>query len=338
MLKNLNEPEYRYRKTIGAIGFSMIFFLLFVYARSILVSFASDVLKMLSIGSAVYALLIGILESATYLLMFMLPALLFKHKVKKSGFSYQVMDARPKLSPWLPLFVFATVLIVHASAQLNFSMITWFQGAKSSYGDHASSFGELKGYEIALELLSLCVVPGLCEEFLFRGVFLTNLIPFGKNNAILISALLFSLMHENPAQALFAFVAGILLGLIYIKTGSIWNCIIVHLINNFVSLLESIINYNFNTSAIWALPLLDVLIYVVGAISLAVLIYVFFSKHPRYDDGMYQKELPAADSYAVYPIEARRMVSLFCTPTMLIFMIFACLSIFSIWLFGGLLW
>ena len=334
-MKNLNEPEYRYRKTIGAIGLSLIFFLLFVYARSFLVSLFASFIEMLPISRAVYTVMVGLWDSAAYLLMFMLPALIFKRRIKKAGFLYRTMNAHDKLSPWLPLFVFATILIVHASAQLNFSLITWFQGSGDSYSE---GFSQLEGYEIALELLSLCVVPGLCEEFLFRGVFLTNLMPFGKNNAILISALLFSLMHENPAQALFAFVAGILLGLIYVKTGSIWNCIVVHLINNFVSLLESIINYNFGENAIWAIPLLDTLIYVIGAVSLAILIFVFFSKRPRYDDGMYQKELPAADSYAVYPVESRRMVTLFCAPSMLIFIILAGISIFSIWMLGGLIW
>jgi membrane protease YdiL (CAAX protease family) len=273
-----------------------------------------------------------------YLLIFMLPAAVLKHLLQKRGLIYRPMHADFRVSGSLPILILGGVCLIWVQTYLNAAMVGVFHYAEFS-NEVFWETDQLKyGYQIVLQFIVTALVPAFCEEFLFRGVFLTNLIPFGKNNAILISALLFSLMHENPAQALFAFVAGILLGLIYIKTGSIWNCIIVHLINNFVSLLESIINYNFNTSAIWALPLLDVLIYVVGAISLAVLIYVFFSKHPRYDDGMYQKELPAADSYAVYSIEARRMVSLFCTPTMLIFMIFACLSIFSIWLFGGLLW
>ena len=43
-------------------------------------------------------------------------------------------------------------------------------------------------------LLAFCSVPALCEEFLFRGCILSNLLPYGKTTAILASAVLFSMI------------------------------------------------------------------------------------------------------------------------------------------------
>ena len=50
--------------------------------------------------------------------------------------------------------------------------------------------------------------------------------------AILLSSLLFGLVHGNPAQIPFAFVIGIGLGWMYYKTGSLIPCFFMHLVNN----------------------------------------------------------------------------------------------------------
>ncbi len=72
-----------------------------------------------------------------------------------------------------------------------------------------------------------------CEELIYRGIIFggykreTSLI-----KAILLSALLFGLMHMNFNQAGYAFTIGIALALIVEATGSIWASIICHLIFN----------------------------------------------------------------------------------------------------------
>ena len=55
--------------------------------------------------------------------------------------------------------------------------------------------------------------------------------------AILISAIVFSVLHMNPAQMLVAFIMGLFLGWIYIVTHSIWPCILCHVANNALSVL-----------------------------------------------------------------------------------------------------
>ena len=338
MLRRLNSSEQRYRKTAGAVGLSLLFFLFFVYVRVFLLEVSADIVGSYASSKAEYMVTMGLLDAATYLLIFMLPALVVKKQLKKAGYPYQTMHSEPRLTRYLPLVVVAAVFVVHASSYLNNSLITFFQEQEAGASNSVQNLMAMEGYEIALELLSLCVIPGFCEEFLFRGVFLTNFLPFGRTNAILVSSILFALMHENPAQMLYTFVAGVLLGVIYVKTGSIWSCIVVHLINNFVSLFESVLWYNFSQNAAWAIPVWDIVIYALGAISLAVLIFVFFSKSTKDRDGFYQKALPMSDSFATCPIEPRRAVRLLCTPTMIIFFLATGLSIISIWFFGGVLW
>lgn len=88
-------------------------------------------------------------------------------------------------------------------------------------------------------LTMVCIVP-LTEELVFReGVigYLRNH-DVGRWTAIIASSILFALVHFNPAQIPTAFVAGILLGIVYIKSRSIVLTTIIHAVNNFVAVME----------------------------------------------------------------------------------------------------
>ena len=58
----------------------------------------------------------------------------------------------------------------------------------------------------------------------------------GDGLAVLLSSLLFGLMHGNVAQIPFAFLVGIALGWLYVATDRIWLSIVVHFANNALSL------------------------------------------------------------------------------------------------------
>lgn len=82
--------------------------------------------------------------------------------------------------------------------------------------------------------LSICILAPLVEELVFRGAILRALLQ-GMNShwvAIVISALLFALVHMNPAQMPHAFCLGLLLGWMYYRTHSIIPGIMVHWVNN----------------------------------------------------------------------------------------------------------
>ena len=87
---------------------------------------------------------------------------------------------------------------------------------------------------------TICIFAPVVEELIFRGAVLRALMEgFGntKNHwlPIFISALLFALIHINPAQMPHAFLLGLLLGWMYVRTGSIIPGIMVHWVNNTVA-------------------------------------------------------------------------------------------------------
>jgi len=86
------------------------------------------------------------------------------------------------------------------------------------------------GFWIAVA--ALAVAP-LAEEMLFRGVILTGFLRrYGTVRATVYTAILFAVIHLNPCQIGAAFVGGLFLGWLYVRTGSLWPCVAMHAVYN----------------------------------------------------------------------------------------------------------
>ncbi len=86
-----------------------------------------------------------------------------------------------------------------------------------------------------LSLLSLCVVVPILEEFAFRGIILHRWAhTYGLKSAILVSSLLFGIVHSDPIGAS---CFGLGMCVLYVKTQSLVLPIICHSLNNFVAWL-----------------------------------------------------------------------------------------------------
>lgn len=81
--------------------------------------------------------------------------------------------------------------------------------------------------------LYLAFFAPIAEEVLFRGLILRVLEPMGKQFAIVVSAILFGLLHGNVVQIPFGFLVGLVLGYVTVEYSIFW-AIVLHVINNFV--------------------------------------------------------------------------------------------------------
>ena len=77
----------------------------------------------------------------------------------------------------------------------------------------------------------------LVEELVFRGAILRALLRWKSNPwiGIVISAVMFSAIHMNPAQMPHAFLVGLLLGWMYYRTDSIVPGVVYHWVNNTIA-------------------------------------------------------------------------------------------------------
>lgn len=102
------------------------------------------------------------------------------------------------------------------------------------------AFEELAALPVIL-VLSVAIIAPVFEEIIFRGIILNGMSrKLNSKVAIVMSALLFAIMHMNLVQGINAFLLGILLGYIYIRTKSIYLSIFAHFINNTIGIMIAV--------------------------------------------------------------------------------------------------
>ena len=94
-------------------------------------------------------------------------------------------------------------------------------------------------FQLICTVMYMAVFPAFFEEFAFRGVIMQPLRKYGDWFAIIVSGVMFGLVHGNLMQMPFAIIAGVALGYAAIVTDSLWTGIIIHFLNNFLSVIFS---------------------------------------------------------------------------------------------------
>jgi len=91
----------------------------------------------------------------------------------------------------------------------------------------------LAGQPLIISIIAIGIIPALTEELFFRGLILDGLKSnYSKRKSIIISALLFGIIHLNPWQFYSGFIFGLIAAWICIETNSTLLCIFIHFFNN----------------------------------------------------------------------------------------------------------
>ena len=103
-----------------------------------------------------------------------------------------------------------------------------------------------------LMLFITAVLPAVFEEFSHRGLLLSGLENRGSEmSAVVLSAVLFGLMHANPGQMIYATFGGLVFGVAVVKTDSIIPAMCAHFANNAVSVILDYSTQRGNALGVW---------------------------------------------------------------------------------------
>ncbi len=318
----LTESERGFKRVINRIGITMlIFFAMLQVLVMIWTELDSRLFAMLTPVAA--EVISQLIYAVIYLASFMVPAFILRAMMGKG---YRPMPLAKTLDRDSFAYIIAGIGGILSIAYLNAMLLDAF-----NYSEFQSEImgdsGSMANYQIVLSFITTAIVPGICEEFLFRGAILTNLKPYGKAPAIIISAVLFGFMHQNAGQFLYATAAGLVLGWVAYETGSIWCGMLMHFLNNFISVGESAIASRVSSGlANIVIPIFECLLF---AASVVCAIYIIL-KHERercarkkLDDGIFGRPLSEVrdDEAPTVTLAPGRITRLFFSPTMIVFIV-----------------
>jgi uncharacterized protein len=135
---------------------------------------------------------------------------------------------------WAPIIVFMLGFVIISSELDN--VLHFILPMPSFFQDLFESM--LVNKYIIVSILLVGIIPAFVEEMLFRGIILNGFRGnYSMKKTIILSSVLFGIIHLNPWQFVTAFIIGIISAWICIKTASIILSIYIHLFNNMVSVL-----------------------------------------------------------------------------------------------------
>ncbi len=265
-------------------------------------------------------------ECIVYILGFCIPVWVFnKMSASAEPEIYTPVKNQSKFTPMQTLLAMSASLgIIELAAYVNYYAVNLFSDYSDFSSEYMWSTTLEEPYQIIIYFVYVAVVPAAVEELLFRGTVCKSLRTYGDKSAILISAVLFSLMHANAEQAIYTFVAGLLLAWIYVKTENIAFPIALHFINNGISAFSDIIDAQVSESAAdvfsTACETFVLLLAVISVICLAFLL----KKNGGFLSRLEMK--PDENGNEVIPLSTSEKLSGFFTGAMIIFILYSLLT------------
>jgi membrane protease YdiL (CAAX protease family) len=127
--------------------------------------------------------------------------------------------------------------------------------------------------DIWINILIIAALPAICEELCFRGALQRILIHCTKSPwiGIIITSILFSAMHLQFQGFLPRMFLGIVLGVLYWYSGSLWTSILAHFVNNAVQ----VIAVSFAPQYVNANPTMPAFAGLVSGIIVCILLWVY---------------------------------------------------------------
>lgn len=178
------------------------------------------------------------LDAAFSVFIIFMPFFLNYLYQKKRGLLKELPLGTPNDGKAAILLVFIGVMCCVAGSYATGILTTIFEnifGVTFTMPENGSVYNSVP--MVLLGVLGTAVVPALVEEFAIRGTVMQALRKYGDKFAIVMSALVFALMHGNMVQIPFAFIAGIAIGYAVTVSGSMWVGVAIHFLNNLMSVL-----------------------------------------------------------------------------------------------------
>ncbi len=151
-------------------------------------------------------------------------------------------------------------------------------------------------------LLCSVILPAVLEEVVFRSVLLEEYRSHGPLWAVLITSLMFAMLHLSLANFFYYFFMGIVFGMIAVASDSIVPCVLLHVLTNFsyFHLRPAIVEYLRQAGKSPLLP------YLLVAVFLFLFVMLFSRLENLYQDKAYEEMLQSRKELLRQEVEKAR--------------------------------
>lgn len=236
MKKSGGKKQPWWMTTLYVLGLSAFVFAAVVgiqFVLSLIINFL--LVKIISVEALTTPLANSIFSVISYglslLIVIILPPLLFKDKIAKITRERLGLRGLPTWTDvgLAPVGYIVSILIAAGLTAL-FNMMTWFNASEAQ--DLGYSY-YMQGWERGLAFIMLAVIAPIVEEIIFRGWLYGKLrIKIPKWVAILVTSLLFGLIHLQWNVGITVFAMSVVNCILREVTGTIYAGMLVHMLNN----------------------------------------------------------------------------------------------------------
>jgi membrane protease YdiL (CAAX protease family) len=216
-------------KAYPGIKSALLLCLLFVGIQLLLGIITGILIGLSGIGTA--SVFYGVASIVTQLVSFGVVILIGIKKSKKK-FNEIFQFNKVSLRLWLAVIVFGMGITIVLSELDN--IFNYLLPMPEFLRDSFTLIMARQAFVISIILVG--IVPAFTEEMFFRGILLKGFREnYSERKAVIISALLFGIVHLNPWQFLPAFIIGLFSAWICIRTKTILLSIYLHGFNNLLA-------------------------------------------------------------------------------------------------------
>ena len=193
-------------------------------------------INILSMSYLVFLLLLftsgalsGVLGEAVYFLAFLVPFLICMACIRGEEKSSTRLFGLKRESILYTLVISAPAVCTIMLVSMITSALIFSTTGKTNDIDVGNS--------LLVAMFSHALLPAILEEALFRYLPMRVLSECSKKTVILLSSFFFALIHHSLFSIPYAFLAGIILMSVNLAFDSVWPSVIIHFLNNAVSVL-----------------------------------------------------------------------------------------------------
>lgn len=190
----------------------------------------------------------SILQIIAFAVSLLIPALFVMLYVEKQDKKEKVKKQKVDLKTTLKYVLISLPIVL--VVQIFVSFVSQKLGVNYDILDKVDMFNDTSILGKILFFIQVAILPAIFEELYVRKALLKYTNKYSTIFAIITTSLVFSVIHFNISQMIFAFIMGIILSIVALKTNSILGPGIIHFLNNGYAALIMIFENNLVVSNI----------------------------------------------------------------------------------------